>query len=125
MAFILCLLKLESKLTIDTDKLDEALSENLESVKLLLSDGYTSKDDNGLFDSLVSTVNNVLDAEKGYFTTQSESVQSLIKNMNTRIERANERLLSYETRITNQFNKMDSTIATLNSQLSTFMSYIG
>ena len=113
-----------SKLTIDTNKLDEALSENLESVKLLLSDGYTSKDDNGLFDSLVSTVNNVLDTEKGYFTTQSESVQSLIKNMNTRIERANERLLSYETRITKQFNKMDSTIAALNSQLSTFMSYM-
>ena len=114
-----------SQLEIDYDKLDEALSENLESVKLLLSDGYTSKDDNGIFDGLVNKINNILDTEKGYFTTQSESVQSLISSMNTRIERANERLLNYETRITNQFNKMDSTIATLNSQLSTFMSYIG
>ncbi len=114
-----------SQLEIDYDKLDEALSKNLESVKLLLSDGYTSKDDNGIFDGLVNKINNILDTEKGYFTTQSESVQSLISSMNTRIERANERLLNYETRITNQFNKMDSTIATLNSQLSTFMSYIG
>lgn len=111
-------------LKIDSEKLDEALEKNFESVKALLSDGYTSKDDTGLFDELLSEVSSVLDIDKGYFATKSESVQSQIKNMNTRIERANNRLSSYEIRITNQFNKMDETIASLNSQLSTFSSYI-
>lgn len=112
-------------LTIDSEKLDEALEKNFESVKSLISDGYTSKYDTGLFDELLSEVSAVLDIDKGYFTTKSESVQTQIKNMNTRIERANNRLSSYEIRITNQFNKMDQTIANLNSQLSTFSSYIG
>ncbi|MBR5304279.1 MAG: flagellar filament capping protein FliD [Candidatus Gastranaerophilales bacterium] len=113
-----------SKLKIDSSKLDKALSENLESVKLLLSDGYTSDKDNGLFDGILKTVNNALDVERGYFKTQGESVQSLIKSVNSRLDKANERLNAYEIRITNQFNKMDSTIASLNSQLSTFTSYI-
>lgn len=113
-----------SKLKIDTEKLDKALKENPESVKFLLSDGYTSKVDNGIFDGLLSTINGVLDVEKGYFTTQNDSVQASIKSLNKRIERANERLNAYEIRISNQFNKMDSTISALNSQLSTFQSYI-
>ncbi|MBR3605658.1 MAG: flagellar filament capping protein FliD, partial [Candidatus Gastranaerophilales bacterium] len=113
-----------SKLTIDSSKLDKALNENFESVKSLLSDGYTAKDDNGIFDGILETVSSVLDTERGYFATQNESVQSQIKNMNTRIERANKRLSAYEIRIANQFNKMDSTISALNSQLTTFQAYI-
>ena len=113
-----------SKLKIDSSKLDKALNENLESVKLLLSDGYTSQEDNGLFDGMLKTINGVLDVERGYFKTQGDSVQTLIKSVNTRIDRANERLNAYELRITNQFNKMDSTISALNSQLTTFQSYI-
>ena len=114
-----------SKLKIDSSKLDKALSENLESVKNLLSDGYTATGDTGILDGMVKNLNSILDVEKGYFTTQTDSVQSLIKSVNDRIERANTRLLNYETRITKQFNKMDTTISSLNSQLSTFQSYIG
>ena len=113
-----------SKLKIDSEKLNEALSENLDSVKKLLSDGYTAKDDNGIFDSVLKNLNSVLDVQKGYFKAQADSVDALIKTTNTRIDRANERLNAYEIRITNQFNKMDSTIAALNSQLTTFQSYI-
>ena len=113
-----------SKLTIDSSKLDKALNENFESVKSLLSDGYTAKDDNGIFDGILETVSSVLDTEIGYFATQNETVQSQIKNMNTRIERANKRFSAYEIRIANQFNKMDSTISALNSQLTTFQAYI-
>jgi len=113
-----------SKLKLDSSKLEKALNENLDSVKLLLSDGYTATEDNGIFDSVLKSVNSVLDTEKGYFTTQSESVKTLIKSVNTRIDRANEKLSAYEIRITNQFNKMDSTISALSSQLSTFQSYI-
>lgn len=113
-----------SKLKIDTTKLDKALNENIDSVKNLLSDGYVEKGDTGIFDSILSNVDAVLNTERGYFKTQGDSIQSQIKNMNNRIERANTRLNAYEIRITNQFNRMDSTISSLNSQLSTFQSYI-
>ncbi|MBQ7286831.1 MAG: flagellar filament capping protein FliD [Candidatus Gastranaerophilales bacterium] len=114
-----------SKLKIDSSKLDKALKEDFESVKALLSDGYTAKEDNGIFDNVLKNISSVLDIEKGYFTNVADSVQSQINSMNNRIERANTRLNNYQIRLTKQFNKMDSTIAALNSQLSTFSSYIG
>lgn len=114
-----------SMLKIDSSKLDKALNDNIDSVKQLLSDGYTAKEDTGVFDQILKNLNSVLDVEKGYFVTEADGVQSLINSTNTRIERANTKLASYEARITKQFNQMDSTIAALNSQLSTFMSYMG
>lgn len=113
-----------SKLKLDSSKLEKALSKDADSVKKLLSDGYTLKEDNGIFDGLVANINNILDTERGYFTTQVQSVDNLIKSTNSRIERVNERILNYEIRMTKQFNKMDSTISNLNAQLSTFQSYI-
>ena len=114
-----------TKLSIDEKKLDEALSQNFDSVKLLLSDGYTSKTDNGLFDKLLADINSVLDVESGYFSQKSTSLQSQITTVNDRIERANTTLANYEARITKQFNAMDSTISSLSAQLSAFQSYLG
>jgi len=113
-----------TKLSIDDTKLSEALKNNFESVKSLLSDGYVSKTDNGVFDSLYNSVNAVLNVESGYFTNKTSSLESQISSMNSRIERANDRLTKYETRITTQFNKMDSVISSLTSQLSTFQAYL-
>ncbi len=112
-----------TKLSIDEKKLDEALSKNLDSVKTLLSDGFSSNADNGLFDTLLSSVTNILNTENGYFANKTNSLNDQIKNMNNRIERANTRLINYESRLLLQFNRMDQTIASLNGQLSTFTSY--
>lgn len=112
-----------TKLSIDEKKLDEALSKNLDSVKTLLSDGLTSEANNGLFDTLLSNVTNILNTENGYFANKTNSLNDQIKNMNNRIERANTRLVNYESRLLLQFNRMDQTISSLNSQLTTFTSY--
>lgn len=112
-------------LTIDSTKLDEALKENFDSVKSLLSDGYKSEEDNGLFDRLLKTLNTALDTTNGYFVQKSESITQQITSMNSRIERANEKLANYESRLYTQFNAMDATISSLNAQLTTFSAYIG
>lgn len=114
-----------TKLSIDSTKLDKALNENFDSVKSLLSDGYNTKDDNGLFDRLLSTVNSSLDATNGYFSQKNDSISTQIKSMNTRLDRQNDKLTKYQARLYAQFSAMDSTIASLNSQLSTFASYFG
>ena len=111
-------------LKIDEEKLDKALNENFESVKKLLSDGYTNNEDGGLFDQLVGKVNDILDIDNGYFKNTSDSLQNQITSMNKRIERATTRITNYEARLIKQFNKMDETISALNSQLSTFSAYI-
>ena len=113
-----------TKLSIDDTKLTKALNENFESVKLLLSDGYTNKTDSGIFDNLYNNVTAILDTDHGYFANKTNSLDSLIKSMNSRIDKANDRLTQYETRITNQFNKMDSVISSMTSQLSTFQAYL-
>ncbi len=113
-----------SKLEIDDTKLEEALKGDFESVKALFSDGYVKEENNGLFDKLLTNVNNILDSERGYFATKTDTLDSQIKLMNSRIERANTQLSKYETRITDQFNRMDSIMSQLSSQLSTFQAYI-
>ena len=113
-----------TKLSIDNKKLDEALSKNPESVKKLLSDGYVSKEDTGIFDKLLQNVNSILDSDNGYFATKTDSISSQIKLMNSRIERANTQLSKYETRITEQFNRMDTVLSQLSTQLSTFQAYV-
>lgn len=113
-----------SKLSINDSKLTDALEHNFESVKLLLSDGYNDKTDSGIFDGLYNNVTAILDRENGYFSNKTNSLDSLIKSVNQRIEKANNRLTDYETKITKQFNQMDSVIASLSSQLTTFQAYI-
>ena len=114
-----------TQLEIDDEKLNEALSKNLESVKLLISDGQKETNDTGVFDSVLKEVSAMLNVENGYFSTKTDSLDMQIKTMNSRIERANTRLTKYEEQITKQFNKMDELISTLNSQFSTFSSYFG
>ncbi len=112
-----------SNLSIDSTKLKEALKENTYSVKQLLSDGYTAQADTGIFDQMAEALNTILDSEKGYFSSFSDSIDTQISNLNSKIETANKRLTTYQTQIKNKFNKMDSTLASLSSQLSTFQSY--
>ena len=113
-----------SKLSIDDTKLTKALSENFQGVKTLLSDGYTNKEDTGLFDGMYNSLSQILDTESGYFANKTSTIDSMIKATNSRIDKANDRLATYETRITKQFNKMDSVMASLSSQLSTFQAYL-
>ena len=77
-----------SNISIDSTKLKEALSENLYSVKQLLSDGYTSQTDSGIFDKMANVLTSVMDNQKGYFATYSESINDQISNLNKRIESA-------------------------------------
>lgn len=112
-----------SNISIDNKKLKEALSENLYSVKQLLSDGYTSQTDNGIFDKMANVLTSVMDNQSGYFNTYTDSINNQISSLNRRIENANSRLSSYQINMTNKFNKMDSVMASLTAQLSTFHSY--
>ncbi len=114
-----------TQLTIDDEKLTEALKNNFESVKYLLSDGYTEEADTGLFDKLLKNVDTILDTDNGYFSTKSKSINSQISLLNTRLDRANTQLTKYQTRITDQFNRMDSIMSQLSSQLTTFQAYLG
>ena len=108
-------------LVFDEEAFDEAWAQNSQSVKNLISSGYTGED-TGIFDQMLAKVEDVLDPTTGMFVTTSDSVSRLISMQEDRITRAYESLDSYESQLTKQFQYMDEMISKLQQQYSSFIS---
>ena len=108
-------------LVFDEEAFDEAWAKDSNSVKNLISGGY-SGDKTGIFDQLLTKVSNTLDPTNGMFTVKSESISRLISNQEDRITRAYNSLDSYETQLTKKFQYMDEMISKLQQQYSSFIS---
>lgn len=108
-------------LVFDEEAFDEAWAQNSQSVKNLISSGYTGED-TGIFDQMLAKVEDVLDPTNGMFVTKSDSVSRLISIQEDRITRAYESLDSYESQLTKQFQYMDEMISKLQQQYSSFLS---
>lgn len=108
-------------LVFDEEAFDEAWAQNSQSVKNLISSGYTGED-TGIFDQMLAKVEDVLDPTNGMFVTKSDSVSRLISMQEDRITRAYESLDSYESQLTKQFQYMDEMISKLQQQYSSFLS---
>ena len=108
-------------LVFDEEAFDEAWAKDSQSVKNLISGGYTG-DDKGVFDQMLAKVESTLDPTSGMFVTKSDSVSRLISTQEDRITRAYESLDSYESQLTKQFQYMDEMISKLQQQYSSFLS---
>ena len=108
-------------LKFDEEAFDEAWARDSQSVKNLISGGYTG-DDTGIFDQMLAKVENALDPVNGMFTTKSDSVSRLISLQEDRITRAYESLDTYEAQLTKQFQYMDEMISKLQQQYASFLS---
>ena len=65
--------------------------------------------------TLTETIQTLL-ASDGLVTGAKSATDAAIKSMNGRIERENQRLSVYETRIRRQYTNLESTLAQLSSQ---------
>lgn len=108
-------------LKFDEEAFDEAWARDSQSVKNLISGGYTG-DKTGIFDQMLAKVDNALDPTTGMFAVKSESVSRLISTQEDRITRAYESLDSYESQLTKQFQYMDEMISKLQQQYASFLS---
>lgn len=108
-------------LKFDEEAFDEAWARDSQSVKNLISGGYTG-DKTGIFDQILAKVDNALDPTTGMFAVKSESVSRLISTQEDRITRAYESLDSYESQLTKQFQYMDEMISKLQQQYASFLS---
>lgn len=108
-------------LVFDEEAFDKAWAKDSNSVKNLISDGY-SGDKTGIFDQMLAKVENTLDPTNGMFAIKSESVSRLISTQEDRITRAYASLESYETQLTKKFQYMDEMISKLQQQYSSFIS---
>ena len=108
-------------LVFDEEAFDEAWAKDSQSVKNLISGGYTGND-KGVFDQMLAKVESALDPTSGMFVTKSDSVSRLISLQEDRITKAYENLDSYEAQLTKQFQYMDEMISKLQQQYSSFLS---
>ena len=108
-------------LVFDEEAFDEAWAKDSNSVKNLISGGY-SGNKTGIFDQMLAKVDNTLDPTNGMFAVKSESISRLISTQEDRITRAYSSLESYETQLTKKFQYMDEMISKLQQQYSSFIS---
>lgn len=107
-------------LTFDEAAFDEAFAKDSESVKNLVSGGRSGNGE-GIFDKLISKVDNKLDPTNGLFVTKSESITKLINLQEDRITKAYEALDNYEAQLMSKFQAMDEMIAKMQQQYSSFI----
>lgn len=108
-----------SSLSLDEDKLKQALQEDPDAVKAVIMG--TSTDGYGILSQLESVIENSL-ATNGYFSTTIDSIQNDMTRYNEKITRANAKVASYKSRLEAQFQAMENTISTMQSAYSGLLS---
>lgn len=102
------------KLSIDDEKLDEALADNLSDIKQL----FTGV--GGVIDRVESNVDLAIKSYSssggGYISSRIKTLQNEIKYIDEDIENMERRLEMRENRLRAQFTRMDSLLSQMNSQ---------
>ena len=109
-----------SKLTLDTDALTAALSDNPSAVKKLLVGDAGSE---GVLDKIETVLDNATDYSSGYFITREKSYEKQIGRLNEKIEDMTVDLEDYEEELDAKFSAMDKLIAALEESASIFDYY--
>lgn len=109
-----------NQLTIDTQKLTDALTNDPEAVKKLLVGGDGNK---GVLTDIKTTLTSFTNSVSGYFTTKEDSYNAQIKRLNKKIDKMDDNLTNYKKQLETKFAAMDKLIASLQSSASIFDSY--
>jgi flagellar hook-associated protein 2 len=118
------------KLVIDEAKLKKAIEDNPESVENFFRGNGTTSDDQGIVHRLYDTVNGAMDklkerAGNSFSTTKQFTLGRQLDNVNSQINRFEDRLVQVEDRYWRQFTAMEKAIQRANSQSSYLMQQFG
>ena len=103
-------------LTFDKAKFEEAMAKNPEEVKkLFINENSDDASLNGVMAKLESMVEEYLDIETGYFTTQADSYETQINTLNKSLSRKQTAIEEYRARLEKQFQNMDTYISKMQS----------
>ncbi len=103
------------KISIDSSTLEDALSEDLDSVLALFAGTSTS---DGIADIAGDYFDTQTDSIDGIYARRSESNDATIERLNERIERLEARLEKREEYLREQYTAMEEMVSELNNQLS-------
>lgn len=101
-------------LKLDEDKLLQALEEDPESVKALLTG------ENSIFGMMENAVEQTLQSTTGFFDVKQKTIESNITRMNDKIKRQKQNITAYQARLEAKFKKMEEAIAAMQQNYSNF-----
>ena len=104
-----------TSLSLDEDKLMEALSADPASVKSILAG------ENGVFNLMESTVEQTLSAKSGYFDVKNNSIDSNISKVEDKIKAQNSRIETYRAQLEKKFKAMEQMITAMQQNYSSFL----
>lgn len=100
-------------LTVDTTKLNKAMTDNMEELKnMFRSTGGGSAD--GVAVKIKATATSLL-ASNGFFKSKDDALQLALKRNASEVTRVNDKVDSFEKRITARYNALDSQMSSLNA----------
>jgi len=108
-------------LTVNTSKLDSALSSNLGEVKKLFANLDTSNADNNGFAQRFSSLASEVTSFEGTLSTRTSGLQKRLTDNTKRQAELEDRVALFQARLTKQYNSLDTTMSNLNG-LSTYVS---
>ena len=105
-------------MTFDKDKFFKAFEADQDAVKALLIGSANNK---GIFSKLETEVESALAGVSGYFATTEASYKQKVKDLDTKIKKANKEVDRYKARLESKFQSMDMLIAQMQQQYSSFL----
>lgn len=101
----------DGKLTLDRAKLEEAILADEDAVSNLFADAA-----NGIAARVHDQIDVYTNATDGLFKARNDGFDSLIRDLDKRIDAAETRLEAYETQLVNRFAAMETLVGRLQSQ---------
>jgi flagellar hook-associated protein 2 len=111
----------DGTLSIDSDTLSEAISNDARSVAELFS-GTSDHSVDGLGDKFDTLIESFVDYSEGILTAKVNGMKTSISSIDRSIERQEEYLDKYEEKLRAQFTAMEVTMSSLTSQNNFLMS---
>lgn len=104
-----------SSLEFDEELFLEKLQENPESVAAILAD------ENGILNQMENTVEMALKATTGFFDVKQASIDSDIKNSQSKITKQQDKISKYRAQLEKKFGAMEKLIAQMQQNYSSFL----
>ncbi len=105
---------------VDEDALDDALANHFDEVEDLFRDT-----DDGIMKEFDTYLNSVITPINGRISAKKDTLSTSISSMNTEIDDLTLRLIDYESELWNHFTYMETTVSSMQSEMSFLMSNLG
>src|SRR5574344_485720 len=105
-------------LSVDTDKLEAALTSNPDAVKALLVG--TGSNTDGILDKMGTTISNAM-SSSGYFSTKAATLKSDYTSLNDKITTEQSRVTKYKSTLQTKFQAMETAISKMQQAYSSYL----